>query len=152
MPYPAAFALIALGLSAGLLAGCGPGAAPTAADAERAAKLLAELPAPYASADPARGRSLYALCSACHQMKEGGANMVGPNLYGIFDAAAAAKPGFAYSDALKASGWTWDAARLDAWLENPQAALPGTKMVFVGIKDPAQRADLIAHLKVAGTP
>jgi len=147
----AAFAVALIGLSAGLLSACSP-PPPSPADTERTARLLAELPAPYASADPARGRSLFALCSACHQMKEGGANMVGPNLYGVFGAPAASKPGFAYSEALKASGWTWDAARLNAWLADPQTTLPGTKMVFVGIKDAAQRADLIAHLKVAGTP
>jgi cytochrome c len=146
---PAAFAAVAA--LACLLAGCGSGAAPSAANAERTARLMAELPAPYDSADPARGRNLFALCSACHSIAEGGANMVGPNLYGVYGAAAAAKPGFAYSRPLKASGWTWDAARLDAWLADPQAALPGTKMVFLGVKDPQQRADLIAHLKVAGS-
>jgi cytochrome c len=143
------FPAFALAL-AGLLAGCGPAAGPNPADAERTARLLAELPAPYSAADPVRGSRLFALCSACHQMKADGVNMVGPNLYGVFGAAAASKPGFAYSEPLKSSGWTWDAARLDTWLTDPQAALPGSKMVFVGIKDAQQRADLIAHLKVAG--
>ena len=144
-------ALAAAGLSAALLSGCGP-KAPDPAAAARAARLLAELPEPYASADPTRGRAAFAMCSACHQLKESGANMVGPNLFGVLGAPAASRPGYAYSDALKATGWTWDPAHLDAWLADPTAALPGTKMVFVGIKDAQQRADLIAHLKVAGSP
>ena len=144
-------ALAAAGLSAAFLAGCGP-SAPDPAAAARAARLLAELPEPYASADPTRGRAAFAMCSACHQLKEAGANMVGPNLFGVLGAPAASRPGYAYSDALKATGWTWDPAHLDAWLAAPKAALPGAKMVFVGVKDAQQRADLIAYLKVAGSP
>ena len=121
-------------------------------DPERAAKLVAELPAPYNAGDPDRGRSLLSLCSACHTLAEGGASMVGPNLHGVFGAQAAAKPGFSYSEPLKASGWTWTPELLDRWIAEPRRMLPGTKMVFVGIKDAKQRADLVAYLKVATAP
>jgi cytochrome c len=133
-------------LSLSACGGAGQGADP------RAAQLVAELPAPYSAGDPTRGKSVFALCSACHTTVKGGSNMVGPNLHGLFGAPAGAKSGFAYSDALKASGWTWDATRLDQWVADPQGSLPGNKMVFVGVKDAAQRADLIAYLKVATTP
>ena len=145
LAYPAA-----LGLTLLALAGCSQPAG-SGADAEKTARLLAELPAPYNTADPERGRSLFALCSACHTVAKGGANMAGPNLHGVFGAKAASKPGFAYSAPLKASGWTWDPAHLDTWVTDPVKTLPGTKMVFVGVKDARQRADLIAYLKVASS-
>ena len=143
LAYPAALGLALLSLGA-----CGQSSG-SGVDPEKTARLLAELPAPYNTADPARGRSSFALCSACHTLPEGGPNLAGPNLHGVFGARAASKPGFAYSAPLTASGWTWDAARLDSWITDPVKALPGTKMVFVGIKDAQQRANLIAYLKVA---
>lgn len=133
-------------LSVASCGGSGPAADP------RAAQLLAELPAPYNAGDPNRGKSVFALCSACHTTVKGGSNLTGPNLHGLFGSQAGTRPGFAYSDALKTSGWTWDAARLDRWIADPQAALAGNKMVFVGVKDAGQRADLIAYLKVATAP
>jgi len=141
-PIPLAF----VGL-AWTLAGCGGPAPQTPADPERAARLLAELPAPYNTADPMRGRNLYVVCASCHTLGPGGANLVGPNLFGVFGKPAASQAG--YAAPLKASGVTWDAATMDAWLADPKAVVPGTKMVFVGVKDAQQRADLIAHLKLA---
>jgi len=135
-----------------LLGGCGPSPSSSALDPERVARILAELPAPYNTADPQRGRSLFTLCSACHTTVEGGANMVGPNLYGVFGSPTAYKTDFAYSDILRDADWIWEPARLDAWLADPLRVLPGTKMVFVGLPDPEQRADLIAFLAVATTP
>jgi len=109
---------------------------------------LATLPAPYNTADLANGESKFALCSTCHTLPEGGPNMTGPNLHGVFGRKAATVPGFSYSDALKATGWTWDAARIDGWITDPKAALPGTKMTFAGLKDPKDRTDVIAYLMV----
>jgi cytochrome c len=131
--------------------------APTAAapaeltDAQKKA-LLAELPAAYQSADLSNGEAKFAICRSCHTTAEGGEDMTGPNLWEIFGRKAGAKAGFSYSDDLKNAGWTWDANRLDKWIENPRAMLPGTKMTFVGMPDASDRRDVIAFLKVQTSP
>lgn len=120
---------------------------PASTDAEKAA-LLASLPAPYASADLDNGRRVFARCRACHTITEGGPNMTGPNLYGVFGREAGHKDGYNYSTALREAEFTWDAERLDHWLENPREFLRGNKMSFPGIADAEDRRDLIAFLKV----
>jgi cytochrome c len=155
--------LIGLVSLCALAAACGPsGKAPPAeqtpapaapeagqpASAEVAAA-LASLPAPYNTGDPDNGQAKFALCMACHSITAGGPNMTGPNLHGVFGRKAGTAPGYSYSDAMKAAGWTWDAQRLDTWLASPVTALPGTKMTFVGLPDPKDRIDVIAYLKVA---
>ena len=153
--------LTAVALAAAALSGCNKSATtPQAADQSAStaaptpmsdadkAKALASLPAPYNSADLSNGESKFALCSTCHTVVQGGPNMTGPNLHGVFGRKAATLPGFKYSDALKATGWTWDAARVDTWITDPKVALPGTKMTFVGLKDPKDRTDVIAYLMV----
>lgn len=163
---PAARSLSAVALLASLaLAGCGqpatgsstgeastPAAEPAVlTDAQRAA-LLAELPEPYRSADLEKGEALYAMCRSCHTYVQGGTNMTGPNLWGTFGAKAAHVAGFNYSDALKASGLTWDVATMDKWIENPRGLVEGTKMSYVGMKSSEDRAALIAFLKVNTSP
>jgi cytochrome c len=111
-------------------------------------KALAALPAPYNTGDLANGESKFALCSTCHTVVAGGPNMTGPNLHGVFGRKAGTAVGFNYSDALKATGWTWDAAHVDTWITDPKAALPGTKMTFAGLKDPKDRTDVIAYLMI----
>ncbi|AWM77225.1 c-type cytochrome [Phenylobacterium parvum] len=160
----AARSLSAVALLAGLaLAACsqpapegGAGSAPTAepavlTEAQKTA-LLAELPEPYRSADLAKGEALYAMCRSCHTYVQGGTNLTGPNLWGTFGAKAAHVAGFNYSDALKASGLTWDVATMDKWIENPRGLVEGTKMSYVGMKSPDDRAALIAFLKVNTSP
>jgi cytochrome c len=120
-------------------------AAPT--DAEKAAA-LASLPAPYNTGDLANGQSKFALCRSCHTITDGGPDLTGPNLYGVFGRKAGAKAGYSYSDVVKAAGFTWDAEHLDKWLADPRGFMPGTKMTFAGLKDPKDRIDLIAYLKV----
>jgi cytochrome c len=117
-----------------------------ALSAEELKKAQASLPAPYNTADLDNGQSKFALCQTCHTVVQGGPNMTGPNLYGVFGRKAASLEKFKYSDALKATGWTWDAAKIDTWITDPKAALPGAKMTFAGLKDPKDRTDVIAWL------
>jgi cytochrome c len=120
-------------------------AAPAASPADQQ-KILAALPAPYNTADPANGEAKFALCRSCHSITKGGPNLTGPNLWGIYGTKAAEVPDFSFSEAMKASGLTWDAATIDKWIADPRAVLPQTKMVFLGVKDPKERADIVAYL------
>jgi cytochrome c len=78
---------------------------------------------------------------------QGGADKQGPNLHGIVGRVAGTKPGYSYSEANKTSGITWTEDHLFEYLLNPKKYVKGTKMVFAGIKDEAERRDLIAFLK-----
>lgn len=124
-----------------------PAAADEPSDHEKA-ELLASLPAPYNTGDLENGKRKFAMCRSCHTINQGGPNMTGPNLYGVFGRKAGSVEGFAYSDAVKAAGFTWDADHLNNWLADPRGFMPGTKMSFMGLKEPADRIDVIAYLKV----
>ena len=131
-----------------------PASAPAPAPLTDAQKktLLASLPAAYRTADLDNGQAKFAVCKSCHSPVEGGGNLVGPNLYGVFGRKAGTVPGFAYSDGLKASGIVWDAARIDKWITNPRGVVPTTKMTYIGMADPKDRTDLIAWLKTVTSP
>lgn len=101
-----------------------------------------------AEADLAKGEKQYNKCKACHSL-EAGVNKVGPNLAGLFGREAGSVEGFKYSEAMKASGITWNEETLDAYLTKPKDFVEGTKMVFPGMKKESQRIDLIAYLKEA---
>lgn len=141
-----------------MLAGCGQGADPGAdtpaspprpapTEAERIA-ILTTLPAPYDQADLENGRRAFARCRSCHTLTEGGPNMTGPNLHGVFGRRVGAQPRYNYSNAVKQADFVWDAERLDHWLQNPRSFLPGNKMTFAGLPDAVDRRDVIAYLKV----
>lgn len=143
-------------LGALTLAGCGQGGGAGAASGPSKTdpvvqKLLADLPATYAAADLANGRAKFQQCRTCHTVVEGGPNMTGPNLNGVFGRAAASKADYSYSADMKASGLTWDAATLDKWITQPRALVANTKMSFAGLKDANDRRDVIAYLKVASS-
>jgi len=121
-------------------------AKPAVSDAEKLARVAA-LPAPYNTADLENGRRKYGLCRSCHTLAEDGPRMTGPHLDDLFGRKAGTHEHFRYSEALAASNITWDAASLDAWIENPRAMVPGTKMAFVGLKDPQDRIDLVGYLR-----
>lgn len=108
--------------------------------------MIAAAPVAASAADAEAGKTVFAKCKACHQVGEGAKNAVGPQLNGIVGRKAAAAEGFAYSEALKGSGLTWDEANLKAWLADPKAKVPGNKMVFMGLKDAADQDNLIAYL------
>ena len=123
-------------------------AAPAMSEADRA-KVLASLPAPYNAADLANGEAKFALCQSCHTLAQGGANMTGPNLYGIFGSKAGeGHADFKFSDALKASGIVWTPEKMDPWITKPQDMVPGSKMTFAGLSDAKDRADVIAYVMV----
>jgi len=158
--------LLLIGMAA-LIAACGqktssatdqaatptePASAPAIATAAQAKALVATLPAPFNTGDPEAGKAKFTPCASCHTVTQGGPNMTGPNLYGIFGRKRAALTSFDYSDAFKALGGTWDADKINTWITNPQAVAPGTRMSYPGLRDPKDRADVIAYLKVATSP
>jgi cytochrome c len=108
--------------------------------------LRAEDPAAAPAPDLKRGRLLFIQCRACHELKEGEPNKVGPNLHGLIGRKSASVPDFSYSAALKGLNITWEPATLDKWIERPSALAPGTAMAFAGIASAADRASLIAYL------
>jgi cytochrome c len=96
--------------------------------------------------DAAAGRRVFQNnCSICHTVQPG-RNLVGPTLFGVVNRPSGHIPGFHYSDANRRSGLTWTVATLDRYLTAPGKVVPGTLMTFPGLKDPKQRADVIAYL------
>ncbi len=100
----------------------------------------------YAFADTSRGEALSMQCRACHSLEEGGATIVGPNLFGVFGRTAGSVPDYPYSDVLSASGFVWTPRALYAWLAEPFAFLPGNRMSFPGLSERPDRNGLIAYL------
>jgi cytochrome c len=100
--------------------------------------------------DVAKGAQIFKTCNICHNIGPGAKIKVGPPLDGIVGRPWGSWPGYTYSKGLqdgKAQGKVWDEANLEKWLENPRKFVPGTKMIFPGLKQPQQRADIIAFLK-----
>ena len=100
----------------------------------------------FAAADPDKGAKIFNKCRACHTIEEGGPIRVGPNLWGVIGRPVASFPDYAYSDAMTAFGGVWTVDRLDTYLVNPRKVVTGTKMTFVGLPKPEDRANLIAYL------
>ncbi|MCW2249122.1 cytochrome c [Azospirillum fermentarium] len=112
-----------------------------------ASALALSATAAYADGDAAAGEKVFNVCKACHTIEAGGPNRVGPNLHGIVGRKAGTAAGFAYSKPMQDFGVTWDEEKLNAYITDPKATVPGNKMAFAGLKDDAKRADLIAYLK-----
>jgi cytochrome c len=96
--------------------------------------------------DAATGERVFkSQCSICHSVQPG-RNIIGPSLYSVVGRHSGTIPGFHYSAANRASGLVWDPGTLDRYLAAPRQVVPGTLMTYPGLKDPHQRADLIAYL------
>jgi cytochrome c len=100
-----------------------------------------------AAGDPKAGELVYSRCLACHAIEY---DRTGPHHCGLIGRKAGSVPGFQYSDAMKKSGIVWNAKSLDRFIKDPLKTVPGTAMGYDGVKDPKERADLIAYLVAAG--
>ena len=109
--------------------------------------LLPLLAQPAAAQDISAGERSFAKCRACHQIGEGARNLVGPELNGLIGRHSGAVEGYSYSNANKNSGLTWDEATFAEYIKDPKAKIPGTKMIFFGIKSEKEIKDLTAFLK-----
>ncbi len=121
------------------------GAAPAAA---APAAGNAELAAAIAGADLNKGKVLFLQCRACHSLlPDSEPGKIGPTLHNVVGRKAGAVAGFAYSDVVAKSGITWSVDEISHWLERPSDYLPGNKMVFVGLKNLQDRANVIAFIQ-----
>ena len=105
-----------------------------------------------AAADPAKGEATFKKCTSCHTINTGGANGIGPNLYGIVGKPVGKHAaGFAYSSDLSGHGGNWDFANMNDWLTSPKKFAAGTKMSFAGLGNAEDRANLIVYLNNQGS-
>lgn len=141
---------VIIGLAAGALfavtglAGC--------ADSDREARRRAAGTNPsrralMSVADARAGQAAFGACAACHTIRRNGGDRNGPNLFGVMGAPVAGSSArFGYTAALRQTGGRWTPERMDRWLAGPQVFAPGTSMRFPGVRDPLERADIIAYL------
>lgn len=118
-----------------------------AGGAARAEPTVEPILALLASADVGRGEQIAKACAACHSFNKGGANGIGPNLWNIINADKAHIAGFAYSDTLAGMDGVWSYDNLNTFLWKPRAYVPGTKMNYIGLRRPEDRAAVIAWLR-----
>ena len=112
-----------------------------------AAALMAVTPGAALAQDAAAGEKIFAQCRACHQIGPTAKNAVGPVLNGLFGRKAGTIEGYVYSEPNKNSGIVWDEATFADYIKDPKAKIPGTKMVYPGLKEEQRIKDLIAYLK-----
>jgi cytochrome c len=112
-----------------------------------AAALIAASPGPTLAQDVEKGATVFKKCSPCHKIGPGAANLVGPELNGLDGRHSGSAANFNYSDANKNSGIVWAEATFKEYIQDPRAKIPGTKMVFAGVKNEQDINDLWAYLK-----
>jgi cytochrome c2 len=110
------------------------------------ALLLAVSSSPVLASDVAKGKKVFNKCRACHNTGKP-KNKVGPHLVGVFGRTSGTVEGFKYSKPMKAAAVVWDENTLDAFLTKPKSFIKGTRMTFVGLKNPADRKSIITYLK-----
>lgn len=96
--------------------------------------------------DAQKGAAAFNICLACHAIGAGAQNKIGPELNGLDGRKAGSAPNFEYSDANKNSGIVWNEGTFQDYIKNPAAKVPGTKMIFPGIKNEQQAKDLWAYV------
>src|SRR6516165_12825656 len=106
--------------------------------------LIAASSMPGVAQDAQKGKTVFNICLACHAIGPGAQNKIGPELNSIDGRKAGTVPNFEYSDANKNSGIVWNEETFEDYIKNPAAKVPGTKMIFPGIKNEQQAKDLWA--------
>jgi cytochrome c len=126
----------------------GAPAAPAGGAQQAAAPAVEPIEQYMAKADPKHGEQVAKVCLQCHTFEKGGANKIGPNLFGMMEENIAAVPNYQFSQALAAhKSEKWDPDKLNVWLFKPQEFAKGTKMTFPGLPKPQDRADVTAYLE-----
>ena len=121
------------------------------AESEGGASSGPDLATLLAAGDVAAGEKLFAKCMACHTVAQGGANGIGPNLFGVLGQPIGSHvAGFAYSGALSGHGGDWSYENMDEWLKSPRGFANGTKMSFAGLSKVEDRANLMLYLRENG--
>jgi len=110
------------------------------------AVLIAAVSVPAMAQDAQKGKTVFNVCLACHTIGPGAQNKIGPELNGLDGRKAGTVSNFDYSDANKSSGIVWNEETFEDYIKNPTAKVPGTKMIFPGIKNEQQEKDLWAYI------
>ena len=110
------------------------------------AVLIAAVSVPAMAQDAQKGKTVFNVCLACHTIGPGAQNKIGPELNGLDGRKAGTVSNFDYSDASKSSGIVWNEETFEDYIKNPAAKVPGTKMIFPGIKNEQQEKDLWAYI------
>ena len=100
----------------------------------------------FASTNAAEGAKIFKKCAACHSITEGGANKIGPALWGVLGRPAGSVPGYKYSKAMAAHGKNWSFEEMNGFLTKPKDWIKGTKMSFAGLKKAEDRAAVILYM------
>ncbi len=112
-----------------------------------AAALIAASTGAGLAQDVEKGANVFKQCFVCHSIGEGAKNKVGPELNGLDGRHSGSAPGYNYSDANKNSGIVWNETAFKEYIKDPRAKVPGTKMIFPGVKNEQQIDDLWAYIK-----
>ena len=112
-----------------------------------AAALITALMATGLAQDVENGANVFKQCQACHSIGEGAKNKIGPELNGLDGRTAGAVPNFTYSEPNKKSGIVWNEESFKEYIKDPRVKVPGTKMIFPGVKNEQQANDLWAYIK-----